>query len=187
MKIGCLGWGSLLWKPGALRLAGPWQDDGPELAIEFCRVSDGGELATALCVNAPVVPVFWALLDADDLASACEMLKEREQIPEHRSDGIGSLLVSPDGTGHLCQWALARGLDAVVWTALPPRFDQIENRVPCERDVLGYLRSLQGETLAHARRYFEQVPRQIQTPYGAAIARALGWERGEGAVASPLA
>ncbi|CAG8865708.1 hypothetical protein PS627_01627 [Pseudomonas fluorescens] len=180
MKIGCLGWGSLLWKPEPLRLAGPWREDGPELAIEFCRVGDGGELATAICVNAPPVPVFWAPLEVDDLASACAMLKEREQIPGHRSDGIGSLIVSPDATGALCEWALASGLDALVWTALPPRFDDIENRVPSEREVLGYLGSLQGETLEHARRYIEQVPLQIQTPYRAAIARSLGWERGRG-------
>ncbi|HKS12583.1 MAG TPA: hypothetical protein VJS90_06040 [Pseudomonas sp.] len=168
----------MLWKPEPLRLSGPWREDGPELPIEFCRVGDGGELATAICVNAPLVQVFWAPLEGDDLALACQRLKEREGIPDHRSDGVGSLVVSPDATGPLCQWALAKGLDALVWTALPPRFEQLESRVPCERDVLDYLASLQGETRAHAKRYIEQVPRQIQTPYRAAIARTLDWERG---------
>ncbi|MDU1189996.1 MAG: hypothetical protein E6990_18890 [Enterobacter sp.] len=52
MKIACLGWGSLIWKSGALPVAGEWQTDGPSLPVEFCRVSDGGELATAICMNA---------------------------------------------------------------------------------------------------------------------------------------
>lgn len=63
MVVACLGWGSLIWKPGSLSLASDWFTDGPELPIEFSWVSDGGELATAICLNAPPCQVLWALLD----------------------------------------------------------------------------------------------------------------------------
>jgi len=62
VRIGCLGWGSLIWIPGELRLAGDWRADGPALPIEFSRVADGGELATAICLGAATVDVLWAPL-----------------------------------------------------------------------------------------------------------------------------
>lgn len=104
MKIACLGWGSLIWKSGALPVAGEWQTDGPSLPVEFCRVSDGGELATAICMNAPAVPVLWAWLEATTLSVACRALREREAIPD-RCDGIGSLLITGRDTGILTTWA----------------------------------------------------------------------------------
>lgn len=175
MKIACLGWGSLLWKTGALRVRGDWRADGPEVSVEFCRVADGGELSTALCLNAPVLPVFWSLVDTDDLADACHMLRAREQIPEQRTDGVGTVLVKQGHGGHLIPWAAARGLDAVIWTGLPPRFAGVENRVPSQEDAVRYLDELEGEAGQHARHYIEQVPRQLDTPYRAAIRRELGW------------
>ncbi len=33
MKIVCLGWGSLIWKPGDLKCNPEWQADGPVLPI----------------------------------------------------------------------------------------------------------------------------------------------------------
>lgn len=106
MKIVCLGWGSLVWKSGALPVAGEWQADGPELPIEFTRVSDGGELATAICINATPVPVLWATLATHSLSEACQALREREGIPEERVDGVGSLTLS-----------LVDPLSSVIWAA----------------------------------------------------------------------
>ncbi|VFS31741.1 Uncharacterised protein [Enterobacter cancerogenus] len=62
---------------GPLPVAGEWQPDGPSLPVEFCRVSDGGELATALCMNAPAVPVLWAWLSVNSLSQACDALRKR--------------------------------------------------------------------------------------------------------------
>lgn len=175
MKIACLGWGSLIWKPGALPTDGLWRQDGPHLPIEFSRVGDGGELATAICINAPLSQVFWTLLEVASVAEACEALRGREQIPSERDDGIGSLISSASGSGPLAEWAESRGLSAVIWTALPPRFANTENRIPSVQDVIGYLTGLTGETWDHARNYIEQMPVQISTPYRQAIAEALGW------------
>ncbi|WP_462402499.1 hypothetical protein [Pseudomonas sp. Marseille-QA0332] len=175
MNIACLGWGSLLWKPGALRIAGQWKADGPPVAVEFCRVAEGGELSTAISLNAQPLPVFWAQVDSDDLESACRMLREREQIPAQRSDGVASMLIAPGQEGPLMRWAIARRLDAVIWTGLPPCFAGIENRMPSQRDAIDYLQGLEGDQLKHARDYIEQVPRQLDTSYRQAIRRELGW------------
>ncbi|WP_231653145.1 hypothetical protein [Pseudomonas californiensis] len=176
LNIACLGWGSLIWVPGALPLAGEWYSDGPSLPIEFARVGDSGELATAICLNAPPVKVFWALVAADTLAQACEALREREQISVQREDGIGTLLTARLSEGLMMRWAKERGIDAIIWTALPPRINGIEGRIPSLDDALEYLGSLSGDTLDHARTYFEKVPEQIDTPYRRAIKRQLGWD-----------
>ncbi len=176
MKIACLGWGSLIWKPGELPLASQWHPDGPVMPVEFSRVGDGGELATAVCMNAPLVEVYWALLDADSIQQATVSLREREQIPVSREDGVGSYILSSKPTGMLAGWAAEKKLDAVIWTALPPRFNGVEGRIPCVEDVLAYLSSLEGEKRKHAQEYMKNAPAEFDTPYRKAIRERLGWD-----------
>lgn len=176
MRIGCLGWGSLIWKPGELRLADDWRTDGPALPIEFSRVSDGGELATAICLGAGTVNVLWAPLIATSLQQPYESLANREGIPEHRTDGVGVLVVnSDDEDDGLNHWARAQRLDALIWTALPPRYQNTENRIPTAPEAVDYLRSLDDAVHSHAREYVEKVPVQISTAYRQVFTERLGW------------
>ncbi|WP_313384603.1 hypothetical protein [Pantoea sp.] len=163
MNIACLGWGSLIWKPGALPVEGEWHHDGPLFPVEFSRTSDGGELATAICMNAPPVPVLWARLATQDLGRACLQLREREGIPDERVDGIGIFSVTAQTPGVLADWARARKLDAVIWTGLP--------------QAITHLQQLEGDEAIHARTYIMQVPAQIDTPYRRAITAHFGWDR----------
>ncbi|WP_031522193.1 hypothetical protein [Siccibacter colletis] len=176
MKIACLGWGSLIWKPENLPVAWDWKADGPHLPIEFTRISDGGELATVISLNATPVPVLWAWLDTDRLDVACEALRRREGIPEERCDGIGSLLIHNAPGGMLIDWARERDIDALLWTDLPPRSEDIEGRVPSVTEAILYLDGLSGEMREHARDYMQRVPAQIDTTYRRAIMHALGWD-----------
>lgn len=173
MKIACLGWGSLIWKPDALPVAGEWQTDGPLLPIEFARIGDGGEVATALCINAEPVPVLWAMLTVTDIAAACAALREREAIPDERCDGVGILFATAHTPGPLAEWARQRALDAVIWTDLPPRFQHTEGLIPGCEAVLAHLSSLSGETAAHAFDYLRRVPAQIATPYRSHLMRRI--------------
>ncbi|WP_312413272.1 hypothetical protein [Pseudescherichia sp.] len=175
MKIVCLGWGSLVWKSGELPVAGEWHHDGPTLPIEFTRVSDGGELATAICLNAKPVPVLWETLVTSSLSEACQALRKREGIPEERVDGVGSLHITPQTTGVLADWARQRGIDALIWTALPARIDSIEGKTPTVEAAIAYLQGLTGEVREHAKSYIQQVPEQIATLYRGEIRAALGW------------
>lgn len=173
MRIACLGWGSLIWKPDGLPVAGEWCQDGPALPIEFCRVGDGGELATALCINAPPVPVMWAELRTLDLFEACAALRERESIPDERVDGVGMLVSTPYSPGKLAEWALAHKLDAVIWTALPPRYLHTEGWIPTCEDAMAHLSGLTGKTAQHAYDYIRRVPVQIETPYRPKLQRLI--------------
>ncbi|ARJ43428.1 hypothetical protein B1H58_16220 [Pantoea alhagi] len=176
MKIACLAWGSLIWKPENLPLAFDWNPDGPVMPIEFSRVGDQGELATAICMNAPPVQVYWALLDTNTLQHAISSLREREKIPDSREDSVGKFLLKSMPTGVLANWAVAQKLDAVIWTALPPRFSGLEGRIPCAEDILEYLGLLEGEKLQHAQNYLKKVPANINTPYRKLVREQLGWD-----------
>ena len=48
MKIAILGWGSLIWNPRILKVAGDWTLDGPTLPIEFSRISDNDRLTLVI-------------------------------------------------------------------------------------------------------------------------------------------
>lgn len=148
----------------------------PSTPIEFSRVADGGELATAICLGAATVDVLWAPLMTNSLQQAYDDLASREGIPPARTDGIGILMVHDveDGGG-LNSWALAHRLDALVWTALPPRYQNIENRIPTAPEAADYLVSLDEATQAHARDYLNKVPGQIYTAYRKFFAERLGW------------
>lgn len=175
MNIACLAWGSLIWKPGSLPLQSEWKPDGPGLPVEFSRVGDGGELATAICMDAPCIPVYWALLTSKTLQDAVSALREREQIPASREDGVGILLPQRTQTGPLTHWAADKALDAIIWTALPPRFAGIEGYIPSLEEAITYLQTLTGEARSHARDYILQVPETLTTPYRQAICASLNW------------
>lgn len=179
MRTVCLAWGSLVWKPGVLPVSGEWRSGGPSLPIEFARVGDHGELATVLTPGAPCVLVRWAHLDLDDVTLARRLLKQREEIDEDRIDGVGTVIVGGAaaalfGAPEILSWASAReGVDAVIWTALPPRFAETEGRIPTSSESADYLCGLRGETRRHAEDYVRRVPQEIRTANREAIELAM--------------
>ncbi|MDB5826347.1 MAG: hypothetical protein JWQ73_567 [Variovorax sp.] len=177
VKIACLGWGSLLWKSDPLVLASEWRSDGPRLPIEFCRVADGGELSTALCPGAALQTTWWAMLALSDLEKARGLLQEREQIDSRHPEWVGSL---PSATpaafaDHIRLWQPRVGVDAVIWTALPPRFEGTEGRSPDPAEAVDYLSSLAGRTRTHAEDYVRRTPGSLRTANRRAIEMHLGW------------
>lgn len=177
--IVCLGWGSLIWCQKTLPVAGAWQQDGPELPVEFARESRDRRITLVVCDGLPLVRTLWAALDVSTLNAAKQALAAREGVstgnikysigwwsPAGVSDHPGSALVS--------EWAAERDIEAVVWTALKPKLG-IENRMPSQDEVLEHLSGLQGSEREVAEEYIRLAPRQIATTYRTAIEDALGW------------
>jgi len=176
--IACLGWGSLVWQPRELPVVGDWHHDGPALQMEFARHSGqkAGEdrLTLVLTASGPVVPARWAKLDVSDIDEARSVLRKREGC---NSRDIG---FTPGGSSDvfaatIAEWAKARHLKGVVWTALPAKFADEDGRVPTQDEALAFLSSLTGRPKALAEEYVRMAPLAVQTPYRTVFEHELGW------------
>ena len=76
--IACLGWGSLVWNHDeGLPVEGGWHTDGPQLPVEFTRVSSGERLTLVVTEGAPPVTILWAALAVSSLGDAMNALAKR--------------------------------------------------------------------------------------------------------------
>ncbi|NIK86839.1 hypothetical protein FHS83_000157 [Rhizomicrobium palustre] len=180
MIIACIGWGSLIWDPRGLPIQRQWFNDGPFVKVEFARQSTDNRITLVIQDTAKPVRALWAIMDCSDLNTARQALKLREGIGDknfekdigHWKDGDAE----PSTIQNLPEWAKVHSLDAVVWTALPPKFKgppKMEN--PTVEQVIAHLRSLDGNQRENAERYVRLAPRQIDTPYRRRIEAELGW------------
>jgi hypothetical protein len=179
MTIVCLGWGSLIWRRENLPVVEPWHQDGPNLPLEFARQSDNGRITLVIAAGAQVCTVLWARLEVDTLEGAKSALSMREgpgvnlTRVAYWSRTDASPCAEADAVG---AWALAkRDIEAVVWTALGPRFRGEAGRVPDEKEVVAYLSELKGRVRDDAEKYIRCAPVQIRTKHRKAIETALGW------------
>ena len=127
MKIACLGWGSLIWKPESLLIRREWFADGPFLPIEFARQSKDGRLTLVITNTAKPIRTLWALMATDDLEIAKKALLNREGIPESKLNNFivkikSDEITNDDIKSAIKDWAINLKLDAVIWTNLPPKF-----------------------------------------------------------------
>lgn len=180
MKIACLGWGSLTWDPQKLPVVGQWEIDGPLLPIEFARKSSRGRITLVIVENYKCVPTLWTHLNCANLKDAKLSLAIREGLKEnYHPNAIGSWSMMDNEAKGRCvdiisTWAMAKNLDAVVWTNLKHKFDGQLNVPSCEQ-VISYFRGLSGDDLKSAKEYVERAPVQVDTAYRASIERELGW------------
>jgi len=174
-NIACLGWGSLIWDPRNLPIRRHWFEDGPLIPVEFARHSKGDRITLVIVPGARPVRSLWALMDSDSLDEAREQLREREGTGDRYIDDWSRETDSPECIPELSEWALARNVDHVIWTGLPPRFKRKNHRLPTEEDVLKHLRQLRGTARDEAEQYIRCAPRQIDTEYRRRIEVELQW------------
>jgi hypothetical protein len=180
MKIACLGWGSLIWRPDTLLIQRQWFINGPILPVEFLRQSKDGRLTLVLSKDVRPVRVLWAMLATDDLDIAVRSLGTRENIPaKNFSTSIGSISVEEETRDEMRmeiqRWGKCIGLDAVIWTNLGPKFNGENNVAPTMKQASEYLASLDANTLALAEEYIRRAPKQIDTDFRREFERIFGW------------
>lgn len=129
-----------------------------------------------LTPGARPVPALWTELDYPSAEQAQEALAGREgcelpligcwpgYTPRHRV-----------GADAIAKWTSDRGFDAVVWTALSPKFGERAGQAPDSAEAAAsYVLQLDAEAQARAREYIERAPAQVQTAFRPALLEALG-------------
>ena len=174
-RIACLGWGSLIWDPRALPIQRHWFEDGPLARIEFARKSSNGRVTLVLHPDAQPVRSLWTLMDTEDVEEARDQLGEREGIRKENWPNLIGIWPhkSSDCIIGLEQWACARELEAVVWTALAPTFKEAGG--PIDDRVIKHLRTLRGAQRDEAERYIRRAPRQIDTAARRRVEAEFHW------------
>ena len=113
-------------------------------------------------------------MDTGDAKEARDQLGSREDISEKKWDCLIGVWPdkNPDCILGLEEWACARELEAVVWTALDPTFKEDG---PIEDQVIKHLRALRGTKRDEAERYIRRAPRQIDTAIRRRIETEFQW------------
>lgn len=167
MRIAILGWGSLVWDLGDLRVVDDtWHKGGPELQIELSRVSQKRGYLTYVIdeTHTRRVPTRYAVSRFRSMEDAIANLACREGCAAH---SIGYVKSGPRArrrsrTGlwmDIQVWVRAKKFDAAIWTDLPPDFP---GGFTLDRAV-AFFKRLPVETAEDARKYVREAPQEVDT------------------------
>ena len=202
MKIAICAWGSLIWDPRQLLIRTPFTPVGPELPIEFSRISGGHDRPHRLTLvidpeDGVPCRTHVAPSGFPDLSSAIENLRVREGMwsagdvgTVNRQDEIVSQRAAarhPKAVLALRDWLLETDYDTVIWAALPPNFAA---RSECGADfsvgeAIRFLEGLSPSDLEIAAAYIRNAPKEVQTPLRSAARQIWPFLAGEGPDADP--
>ena len=149
------------------------------LPVEFARVSRDGRLTLVLVEGVPVQPTLWAVSQNTTLEEAAADLQAREGCG---SFGIGSWPQMP-GRSRVSMhdpvikaWAESKDLEGVVWTSLGPKGPDGKLGLVSHDVRLDHLTTLNMTGRAGAaRKYIENAPAQIETPFRTLVRREFEW------------
>ena len=189
MHIAVIGWGSLIWCPGCLRIKSRWHSDGPALPIEFARISSDKRLTLVIHPGSPEQQTYWALTEFETLEEAGENLKAREgtnlkHIHSLATDGQEQGEIDRQVATNIREWLRTRqNLQAAIWTGLPSNWErERQGREFTDEDAVQYVSELERArdepeaAYDRAREYICNAPSQIQTPVRKMIREMKGWE-----------
>jgi len=189
MQIAVIGWGSLIWCPGCLRIKSRWHSDGPALPVEFARISGDGRLTLVIHPGSPEQPTYWALSQFEAVQQARENLGAREGTKNLKNihlltaEGEKEGKIDPRVASKVEQWLKDRlDVQAAIWTGLTSNWPHRRDRQFTREDAVQYVGELErsrDEAKAaydRAHEYISNAPSQIQTPVRKMIRESRGWK-----------
>lgn len=174
MKIAILGWGSLLWDHNADfdSQHNQWLLDGPELKLEFSRVSQSRCQALTLVIdsqNGELCRVAYTFSKRKDPEDAICDLQSREgttrkNIGFYFCDGSRRQCRDANSLKAIAAWCAIKKVDVVVWTDLESNFKSgCRNHFSIQNALL-HIKGLSAEGKAKAAEYVWRAPDFVQTP-----------------------
>jgi hypothetical protein len=175
MKIACIGWGSLIWNLGNLKIQKRWFEDGPILPIEFTRISNDERVTLIIDKEAKPIQTLWALMTCNDIEEAKKSLKDREGTYISDIHSVNQNDKVTDEIKHEIQkWLNKKEIDCAIWTGLSYSKKTQRGR-PSVDYIISYLRTLKDQQKQVAEEYIRKAPKQINTEYRIAIEKTFGW------------
>jgi hypothetical protein len=181
MKIAILGWGSLIWDRRK-EFDGQhedWQSDGPNLKLEFSRVSQTRCDALTLVLdaqNGTSCRVAYAISKRENPDDAICDLRCREgttlsKIGFYLADGTRGQSRDRESFASIGAWAAGKKIDVVIWTDLESNF---KDKGRCGKsfsikNALCHIQALDAEGKAKAAEYVWRAPAFIDTPLRKAL------------------
>jgi hypothetical protein len=95
----------------------------------------------------------------------------------HRTENTRARRLHPIACERICAWVTTTKFDAVVWTALGPRFKEKAGERFSVDAAIRYLRALPVPTRTLALEYIRNAPEEVVTPVRKGVYAAFGiWE-----------
>ncbi|MDA8349013.1 MAG: hypothetical protein M0038_09465 [Pseudomonadota bacterium] len=183
MRIAILGWGSLLWEGGPEfdNFHDEWKFDGPQVQLEFSRISKKRLGALTLVIDhehGSPTTVAWCLSRRLQVEDAICDLRSREEttlanigrldVPEAPLPA-GGVARNDAAEGPMIVWARSKGINVVIWTALKSNF-AAQTKLPFSTvAALSYVKTLPPEGKVKAAEYVWRAPEFVQTPMRRAL------------------
>ena len=174
MKIAVIAWGSIIGDPRGLKIQSDWDNKGPELEIEFSRVSKDCRLTLVIDpINGHKVKTYYAQSIREDLRDVIADLRDREGTIIKRigyidvCNGNSSKSEFPeqiDVFETIKKWCESVNYHAAVWTALPAQFKEQTNMDFSVDNVITYLKNLPLSARNNALNYIRKAPKEVKTP-----------------------
>lgn len=179
MHIAILGWGSLLWdeRPEFDDHRGPWELDGPELKIEFSRVSQtrGGALTLVIDpTNGTSCRIAHTKSKRRTPEDAICDLRSREgttraNIGIYFADGSLNQSKDENALAAITAWAKSKAIDVVIWTDLPSNFQKVCGNAFSIASAVSHVLALDENAKVGAAEYVWRAPAFVNTPLRSAL------------------
>lgn len=178
--IAILGWGSLLWdrRPEFDDQHDLWTYDGPDLRIEFSRVSQSRRGALTLVIdptNGASCRVAYTRSRRRDPEDAICDLRSREGTTRRnigfyfKDNESRSQSNDPETLDTIKIWAIEKTIDVVVWTDLRSNFKDKCGNLFSVADAITHLHTLDAKAKSLAAEYVGRAPDFVKTPVRIAL------------------
>jgi hypothetical protein len=151
---------------------------GPQLPIEFTRISSDGRLTLVIDhINGVRIGSRFATSARRELDDAVEDLRQREGPTRRENIGAVTAQSNPttdahDSADQIAQWCRAASFDAAIWTALGSNFREKRDAPFTVAAAMTYLADLDGEQRRLAFEYVNRAPAEVVTPLRRAFSAA---------------